>query len=139
MSIFPSPSLSLCYNLSATLPWLVAVMVGLVLIGIALLVQVRMLWHRMTQMGIAWRWRLGLLLPLVWVSYCAFDVVLAFNSYRRLQAQAPLRGELPVRHLLCLPPPPLGGDAQVATIGAVCLLVLGWLALSAFARRIRSP
>lgn len=138
MSIFPPPSVSLCYDHVAIRLWLVTVMVGLVLIGIALLVQVRMLWQRMTRVHVAWRWRLALVLPLVWVGYCAFDVVLAFISYRRLQAQAPLRGELPVRHLLCLPLPPLSGDAQVALIVAACLLALGWLALSALARRLRA-
>lgn len=138
MSIFPQPSLSLCYDHVATRLWLVAVMVGLVLIGIALLVQVRMLWHRMTRVHVAWRWRLALMLPLMWAGYCAFDVVLAFISYRRMQAQAPLRGGLPVAHMLCLPPTPLGGDAQVALIGTACLLALGWLALSALARQLRA-
>lgn len=112
--------------------------VGLVLIGIALLMQVRALWRRMTQVHVAWRWRPALVLPLVWAGYCAFDVVLAFISYPRMQAQAPLQRDLPVSHLLCLPPPPLSGEAQVALIGAACLLTLGWLALSVLARRIRA-
>lgn len=137
MSIFPPPSLSLCYDHVATRLWLVVVMVGLVLIGIALLVQVRVLWQRMTRVHVTWQWRLALALPLVWAGYCAFDVVLALISYRRTQTQAPLQRGLPVSHMLCLPPPPLSGSAQIALIVATCLLALGWLALSLLARRLR--
>src|SRR5437764_1186923 len=72
MSIFPPPNS--CYDPGATRLWLVAVMVGLVVMGIALLVQVGMLWRGMMQAHVGWWQRLPVLLPLVWTGFCAFDV-----------------------------------------------------------------
>lgn len=137
MSIFPPPNL--CLDAGATALWLGGVMVGLIVMGIALLVQVGVLQRRMTRAHIVW-WQLPLVLPLVWAGICAFDAVQAFMDYRGTQPQASLLGCPPgIRcgmPLYCYPAL-LRGPAQVALIGAACILVLGWLALSAFARRTR--
>lgn len=137
MSIFPP--LDLCLDAGAMGLWLGGVMVGLTVMGIALLVQAGVLWRRMTQAHIVWWWQLPLVLPLVWAGVCAFDAVQAFMAYRGMWREympcpPGVRCGMP---LYCYPAL-LGGPAQVALIGATCLLVLGWLALSAFARRIRA-
>lgn len=140
MSIFPPPNL--CYDHAATRLWLVTVMVVLTVMGIALLMQVGVLWRRMTRVRVA-RWqRLPLVLPLVWANLCAVDVVLAVISYSNpwevILSGCPHGVGRCTGLWRCLPPLVLRGPAQVALIGAVCLLALGWLALSAFARRIRA-
>lgn len=140
MSIFPQPNL--CYDPGATRIWLVTVMVGLTVMGIALLVQGRMLWRGMTRVRVAWWQRLALVPPLVWAGFCAFDVALAVISYDNPWVEVlqgcPRYGGRCTALWRCLPPLVLRGPAQVASIGATCLLVLGWFALSALARRIRA-
>jgi hypothetical protein len=139
MGIFPPPNL--CYDHAATRLWLVTVMVVLTVMGIALLVQVWMLWRGVTQASIAWWQRLALVFPLVWVGFCAFDVVLAVVSYDNPWVEVLLgcpHGGRCTGLRRCLPPLVLRGPAQFAFIGATCLLLLGWLVLSALARRMRA-
>ncbi|MGZ6285885.1 MAG: hypothetical protein ACXWQ5_21670 [Ktedonobacterales bacterium] len=139
MGVFPPPSI--CHDPDAIRLWLVGVMVGLTVMGIALLVQAGVLWRRMTRVHTVWWQRLPLVLLLVWAGGCLFYAVQAFMDYHGMQPQASLLGCPPgVRcgmPLYCYPDL-LGGPAQVALLGAVCLLTLSWLASSALARRLRT-
>ncbi|MGZ3637151.1 MAG: hypothetical protein ACXVCX_04845, partial [Ktedonobacterales bacterium] len=65
MGIFPPPN-SCFFNFDTARPWLVAAMVGLAVMGIALLAQAGVLWRRMMRVHAVWWQRLPLVLLLVW-------------------------------------------------------------------------
>lgn len=137
MGIFTPPD-SCFFNSETARLWLVAAMVGLAVMGVALLALAGVLWRRMTRVHAVWWQRLPLVLLLVWAGGCLFYAVQAFISARSVSL--PPQFLLPGRRgvpLYCYPAL-LGGQAQIALIGAACLLALGWLALSALARRGRA-
>lgn len=135
MGIFTPPD---SCNVGATRVWLVAAMVALALAGIALLAQAAQLSRRAARLRVAWWGRLPLALPAGWAGVCAVVAAWAFISYRDARGLPPCP---PGRtwcmyNPLCLPTPPLGGEAQHVLAVAACTLILGWLALATFARRI---
>jgi hypothetical protein len=127
-------------DVGATRVWLIMVMVTLAVVGIALLVQTMLLWRREALLHVAWWWRLPLALPLVWAGVCGFVVVLAITSYPNTinWPPCPAGSTCNTNMPACVAVPPLRGEALLVLVGAAVLLILGWIALAALARRIHA-
>lgn len=113
-------------------------MVGLAVVVIALVAQVRVLWRHMTRVHAAWWGRLPLVLPLAWAVVCIVEAEQANISLHDVERPAINCPPIDCHALLHCYPPLLDGQAQVALLGAICLLLAGWLTASALGRRIRA-
>lgn len=121
----------------ATPYWLLAMLVPLAVVGIALLVQVVMLWRRGARAGVAWWGQVPLVLPVLWAAVCGLVASEVFGLYRDVTTSfscppgeiCSLKG---VRFVM----PFLMREGQFALLAAAIMLGVGWLALARFTRRI---
>lgn len=120
---------------SSTPYWLLAAFIPLAVAGIALVMQMGILWRREVRARIT-RWaRLPLALPLLWAALCGVLAAEAWDYYRAVTTPLSCPPTAPCSFKgLCMPVAELLSETRFALLVAILMLGMGWLAISRLAR-----